>query len=641
MVLTDPVSRRTDVGAGPRASSALTRLGLVALVALVASPVVVGAVSLVGDTWIPAGDWAAMAHRVSQVGTSETPLVGLYSREHAHPGPLGVWAGAPLWRLTGGDTRSLAWTAATVNVVVIATLAAVAWRCARWPLVLAVMATAGILTRGFGPSILTDLWNPHLPLLAFLLTIVLLWQAALGRRRALVAAVVPASVVLQSHIGYLPLLGLLAAWAVLWVGRWSPLAADAGDGDPAPARPSVRETWDAWATTLRWAGLVAVVLWLPPIVDAVVGQHNPWRIAKGLGSPDDAVGVVHAVGVVGRYVRPDGPWMGGVETPDGNIRDIPGSGPLPLVIAVVVLLVCVRVARGRRRADAAALASLALVLVVGSIPTAARLPLPLEAYLVQWLKVVGAVVWLAVGWTVWRVAEPWLRAHRPRIVTAGAGIVLVTVAAVSSQWWAASKVEPETGDGGEISHDLVAQFDGRLSRDATIRVVDRGDPFRVHGAGVFYAMIEDGYDVVTDDGASGLKWGRSRRWASGDDHDVVLTVAVDWLNDDCASHRGSERIGLVDGLDAEEREWLSDVQLRRLGGEDQVTAAERRRAESFVDRDIRVGAYVGSRPCVAEREQDLSVPHEESAVPVAVAAGVVALAVTGWFVRRRRVATAE
>ena len=338
MVLTDPVSRRTDVGAGPRASSALTRLGLVALVALVASPVVVAALSLVGDTWIPAGDWAAMAHRVSQVGTSETPLVGLYSREHAHPGPLGVWAGAPLWRLTGGDTRSLAWTAATVNVVVIATLAAVAWRCARWPLVLAVMATAGILARGFGPATLTDLWNPYLPLLAFLLTIVLVWQAALGHRRALVAAVVPATVVLQSHIGYLPLLGLLAAWAVLWVGRWSPPAADADDGDLAPAPPSVRETWGTWATTVRRAGLVAVVLWLPAIVDAVVGQHNPWRIAKGLGSPGDAVGVVHAVGVVGRYVRPDGPWMGGVETPDGNIRDIPGSGPLPLVIAVVVLV---------------------------------------------------------------------------------------------------------------------------------------------------------------------------------------------------------------------------------------------------------------------------------------------------------------
>lgn len=628
MVLTDPVSRPTDVD-DREASPGLARLDLVtlvALVALVASPLVIAAVSLVGDTWLLAGDWAAMAHRVSQVGTSETPLVGLYSRGHAHPGPLGVWAGAPLWRLTGGDPRSLAWTAATLNVVVLAALAAVAWRCARWPLVVGLMATAGILTRGFGPTVLTDLWNPYLPLLAFLLTIVLVWQAALGHRRALVAAVVPASVVLQSHIGYLPLLGLLAVWAVLWVGRWS----------PAQPRPAAGQVWEAWATTLRRAALVAVVLWLPAIVDALFGAHNPWHIAKSLRAPADAVGVVHAVGLVGRYVRPDGPWMGGVETADGNIRDIPGSGPLPLVAAVLVLLACVVVARRRRLADAGALASLALVLVAGSIPAAARLPLPLEAYLVQWLKVVGSVVWFAVGWTAWRAAEPWLRERRPRLVATATGVVLVTAAAVVSQWWVASEVEPATGDVGEVASEVVAQLDGELPRSSRVRVVDRGDPFRVYGAGVFYGMIEEGYDVVTDDGANGLKWGPSHRWTKGDEHDVVLTVAADWTNDDCAAHPGTERLALVDGLDADEREWLADVQLRRLGGEADVSAAERRRAASLADRDYRVGVYAGSEPCAEERDLDLSVPHEESALPVAVAAAVVVLSAAGWLVRRRR-----
>ena len=622
-------------------------VALVALVALVVSPIVIAALSFVGDTWLPAGDWAAMAHRVSQVGTSETPLVGLYSREHAHPGPLGVWSGAPLWRLTGGDTRSLPWTAAIVNVGMVAALAAAAWRTARWPLVLGLMATVGILTRGFGPRVLTDLWNPYLPLLAFLLTIVLAWQAGQGRRLALIVAVVPASFALQSHVGYLGLLAVLAVWLVLWVGRWSFRFSadddvadandidDAGDG-PAPSPPPARQVWDAWATTVRRAALLAAVLWLPAMIDAVVGVHNPWNIAKSLAKPGDAVGLVHGLGLVGRYVRPDGPWMGGVETPGGNIRHIPGSGPLPVVLAVVVLLGCLHLARRRRLADVGALASLALVLLVGSIPTAARLPLPLEVYLVQWLKVIGALVWFTVGWTLWRAAEPVLRQQRWRLRLAATAVVAVTAAAVASQWWVASEIELETGNRGIQSRDLVSQLEGKLPPDARIRVVDRGDPFRVYGAGVIYAMIEDGYDVVTEDGASGLKWGPSRRWAKGDHHDVLLTVAGEWTNDDCAAHPDSRRLAYVDGLTTDERDWLTDVQLRRIGGEDQVTDAERTRAEALADRDYRVGVYAGPEPCADEPEQDLSVPQEESALPVAVAGGAVALAIGGWLVRRRR-----
>ena len=168
------------------------------------------------------------------------------------------------------------------------------------------------------------------------------------------------------------------------------------------------------------AGLVAVVLWLPAIIDAVAGEHNPWNIAKGLATPGEAVGVVHAVGLVGRYVRPDGPWMGGVEMSDEQHPGHPGFRAATLVAAVVLLLGCVYLARRRRLADAEALATMALVLVAGSIPATARLPLPLEAYLVQWLKVIGAVVWFAVAWTAWRAAEPWLRAQRARVVAAGA-----------------------------------------------------------------------------------------------------------------------------------------------------------------------------------------------------------------------------
>src|SRR5688572_28776060 len=99
------------------------------LVTLVASPVAIAAVALAGDRWVPVGDWASMVFRTSQVGTSDTPLVGAYTvKGWAHPGPLLYWLAAPLYRLTGGDPRALGWTAAALNVATIAALAAVAWR---------------------------------------------------------------------------------------------------------------------------------------------------------------------------------------------------------------------------------------------------------------------------------------------------------------------------------------------------------------------------------------------------------------------------------------------------------------------------------------------------------------------------------
>jgi hypothetical protein len=170
-----------------------------ALVLVVASPLIVGGLALVGQSWFPMGDWASMAWRTSQVGTADTPLVGAYTvKGWAHPGPLLFWLAAPLWHLSGGDPRSLEWTAGLINFAMIVALAAVAWRRGRWALTLAVMLLTAVLIHAFTPAVMVDLWNPYVPLLAFLLTVVLVWDAALGRRRALVEAAVPACFAIAS-----------------------------------------------------------------------------------------------------------------------------------------------------------------------------------------------------------------------------------------------------------------------------------------------------------------------------------------------------------------------------------------------------------------------------------------------------------
>ncbi len=130
-----------------RSSRWRSQLLVAAVVATVASPVVVAAMSYVGDSWFPVGDWASLVFRTSQVGTTDTPLIGAYTvKGWAHPGPLLYWLAAPLYRTTGGDPRSLAWTASAVNVIVVVTIAAVAWRRGRWPLLLRPTDADGSLT---------------------------------------------------------------------------------------------------------------------------------------------------------------------------------------------------------------------------------------------------------------------------------------------------------------------------------------------------------------------------------------------------------------------------------------------------------------------------------------------------------------
>ncbi len=265
----------------PAASPWRHRLGVAALVALVASPLLVGSLAIVGQSWWPMGDWASMAWRTSQVGTSDTPLVGAYTvKGWAHPGPLLFWLAAPLYRLSGGDARTLEWTGALINVAVIVALAAVAWRRGRLALTLAVMVLTGVLIHAFTPELMVDLWNPHVPLLAFLLTVLLVWDAALGRRRALVEAAVPACFAMQCHLAFVPLVALLAAWLWAWSRWWPRLLPESGAATAELPRPP----WSRWWRSLRWAVLVVAVLSIGPLLDSFLDMHNPARSCTRSGA---------------------------------------------------------------------------------------------------------------------------------------------------------------------------------------------------------------------------------------------------------------------------------------------------------------------------------------------------------------------
>src|SRR5439155_9917057 len=75
-------------------------VGVALLLAL--SPVLAVVATRTGRHYVPLGDEANIDLRVRDVFTSNTPLVGAYSRGFDHPGPLLYWLLAPLSALVGG-----------------------------------------------------------------------------------------------------------------------------------------------------------------------------------------------------------------------------------------------------------------------------------------------------------------------------------------------------------------------------------------------------------------------------------------------------------------------------------------------------------------------------------------------------------
>ena len=598
------VADQRDAEATTRAPKWRTGTGplavmVVVVVMVVAVPVVVGAVALKGQQWLPLSDWASLSFRTSEVGGRDTPLVGPYSYHgFAHPGPLSYLVATPLYRLMGGDPRSLLWTGAILNVAMVLAIGAVAWRRGRWPLLLAVLVALTALLHGLGPSVTLDMWNPYSPLLPFLLAVLLVWDAGLGRSRALVEAAVPAAFAMQTHLAFVPLMLVVVAWYVAWTrlrGRAVPEGVDGTDSGPPAGE----------GRAVRLAAIVTAILWLPPLLDALFDLHNPWHVGKALASGDATLGPVDAVPIVGRYVAVNGRWLLG--TDHVTWLSPHTAEAVHVGVAAAVLIGCLVVARRRRLVDVAALATLALVLLAASLVATAQLVSPTPPYLAEWLKIVGALVWLTVGWTVWRVVEPALPARSAgRRVLAGVAAVIV-VAGATAGAATASDVEPPHGADPAMLAALSEGWRDRLDRGDTYRFDVVGDPFG-HYAGLVYWMVRDDLDIVTSDGAAGLKWGHPHRWLAGDEVDGVVTVAVRFPGrsagapEECRDDSRVEEIATWAGLSPAEQRELGDVLLQRLDDPDSLTPAASARADALQARDYEVALFLGDRLC-GQRER--------------------------------------
>ncbi|HLT69697.1 MAG TPA: hypothetical protein VKZ72_06000 [Acidimicrobiales bacterium] len=488
----DPTGRAPADRSEP-AAPARRRLVVAGLTAAVSLPLAIALVAVRTPRWYPLVDLSQIEMRVRDVGTAHPPLVGLGGRifgldtQGSHPGPLGFYLLAPVYRLLGSSSWALQASLVVLNVAVVALTVWAAQR--RRGTAGAVVAAAGlaVLMHAYGTVVLLYPWNPYMPVLFWALFLVCAWGVVCGDLALLPIAVVAGTLCAQTHIPYVGLVGGLGLVVVAALVRQARAATD-----PAGRR-----------RVLGWAGAsvaLAALLWLPVAVDEVTGDPgNLSIIVDSFRDPvDPAIGLRAGWDVVAERLDP--------------VRLVTGGDTGSGVLGLLHVLAWLAAAVAAWRAGDGTLRRLHLVvgvaLVLGVVSASRILGTPWP-YLSLWASGTAVLALAAIAATV-------LAALRPRSAGLPAaarrwGPVAVAAVAIGAPTLALSWEAPDTEDSdaaqsaqlGELVGPTVAAIeDGELPAgpDGTF-LVTWTDPFYLggQGLGLLLELERRGYDARTDD----------------------------------------------------------------------------------------------------------------------------------------------
>jgi len=148
---------------------------------------------------------------------------GAYSRFHwNHPGPLLYQVLTPLYVLSGQREISIKWTVLLINIAALAGLLSVVARRAPVLSISIGLALAPFLFRE--QRLLFWAWNPIVPILPFACAIALSGGISTGAVALLPLFYAVASFIVQSHVGFAPLVVTLVATttsALIWRLSWA------------------------------------------------------------------------------------------------------------------------------------------------------------------------------------------------------------------------------------------------------------------------------------------------------------------------------------------------------------------------------------------------------------------------------------
>ena len=283
-------------------------------------PIVISLVNALRGGAILVGDRAVFALLVKDAATGSFPSVGQYSwHGWNHPGALIFYVFAPFHWISGGAAWGLFVGVAMYSA---ALLVAIAWLGFRlrgtWGSALGV-ATLLACWVSVGRIASVDAWTPYLALPLFILFVF----AALGvteRDRASMWLMwVSASIVVQIHVGYLPIVGLvgLVACIVFW---WT------GGNQRSITRPIA----------------TALLLFTPYLFHLRQAIRNVGDLARYFVTTDEpSIGFSRALHVMSFEMSPDASWLSG-PSEVGIVGEAP-PGSMTWLIGVVLVLIATTV----------------------------------------------------------------------------------------------------------------------------------------------------------------------------------------------------------------------------------------------------------------------------------------------------------
>jgi hypothetical protein len=270
------------------------------LLLLLSIPFVVALVVLRSPRWYPVLDLAWTEMRLRDVFSGHPPLIGLTGRigqlgsQGSHPGPLSFYALWPFYELFGAGSWAMEAAAVALNALAMGTALWIAHRRGGLQLALAVAAVLAVLTRAYGTPILTQPWNPYMPVLWFFVFILAVWSVACDDLPVLPVVAFAGSFCAQTHVPYL---GTCVALGV-GVVAYAALRAYRRRRNRAELRRFAR-----WV--LISAG-IALLVWIPPVVDQLTSSPGNLSVLYDYfrNPPESPLGLRDGVDVLLVHMNP-------------------------------------------------------------------------------------------------------------------------------------------------------------------------------------------------------------------------------------------------------------------------------------------------------------------------------------------------
>lgn len=364
-------SRRSKIPG--RIASALTVVALL--------PVITTVVTRAGRAWLPVQDFAVIDLRIRDVWSADIPMVGAYSRYGwNHPGPWLTWATAPFSLLFGRPAWATLVGFALLQGVAIIWLARLCWIKGGLGLITFGLAVVGLWYATTGSWVMLEPWNPHVAVPFFILFVFQIWFLSTGDLRRLPGAAVTATLLVQTHIGYLPLVGAALVFAA---------------GAVRQEQKNHRLATDGWRRTAGAAGLLTAILWLPPAIEEI-RRFPRGSMARTIdyfalgGNQQPAVGIRTGAGLVAATFRVPA-WLGGPPSIDAVTGNASTASLVWWLVPILLLVAGIAaIRRTGHRADGRLLGLATVLLVAGAIAIS-RISEDTAPYLFYWREPVAVL----------------------------------------------------------------------------------------------------------------------------------------------------------------------------------------------------------------------------------------------------------